>query len=185
MGPSPHLTPPGAPTTQHLIRRVRKSRARPSARETERRSSSPTPWPMHRCLHSRPHLHQRHGPDGGLSVVSRRLWHLNGGDGDPRQFDRQPGYAVQEHCQLFHRRYHHYLREGSAAGASITVNYIYGGWMAGGTGLMDEDGSHITWVGTNPFCLEGADPNYPTFFSSHWHRRKQPCTRREFGWART
>ena len=52
-----------------------------------------------------------------------------------------------------------------AAGASITVNYIYGGWMAGGTGLMDEDGSHITWVGTNPFCLEGADPNYPTFFS--------------------
>jgi hypothetical protein len=52
-----------------------------------------------------------------------------------------------------------------AAGASITVNYIYGGWMAGGTGLMDEDGSHGTWVGTNPFCLEGPDPNYPTFFS--------------------
>src|ERR1700691_3361641 len=52
-----------------------------------------------------------------------------------------------------------------AAGASITVNYIYGGWMAGGTGLMDEDGSHSTWVGTNPFCLEGPDPNYPTFFS--------------------
>ena len=52
-----------------------------------------------------------------------------------------------------------------AVGASITVNYIYGGWMAGGTGLMDEDGSHTAWVGTNPFCLEGADPNYPTYFS--------------------
>jgi hypothetical protein len=52
-----------------------------------------------------------------------------------------------------------------AVGASITVNYVYGGWMAGGTGLMDEDGSHSAWVGTNPFCLEGADPNYPTYFS--------------------
>jgi hypothetical protein len=50
-------------------------------------------------------------------------------------------------------------------GASITVNYIYGGWMAGGTGLMDEDGSHSAWVGTNPFCLEGPDPNYPAYFS--------------------
>ncbi len=52
-----------------------------------------------------------------------------------------------------------------ARGTSITVNYTYGGWMAGGTGLMDEDGSHTAWVGTNPFCLEGADPNYPTYFS--------------------
>ena len=52
-----------------------------------------------------------------------------------------------------------------ALGASITVNYVYGGWMAGGTGLMDEDGSHSAWVGTNPWCLEGADPNYPTYFS--------------------
>jgi len=52
-----------------------------------------------------------------------------------------------------------------AKGAAITVNYIYNGWMAGGTGVMDEDGSHTSWVGTNPFCLEGADPNYPTFFS--------------------
>lgn len=52
-----------------------------------------------------------------------------------------------------------------AVGAAITVNYIYGGWMAGGTGLMDEDGSHSAWVGTNPFCLEGPDPNYPTYFS--------------------
>ncbi len=52
-----------------------------------------------------------------------------------------------------------------AEGAVITVNYIYGGWMAGGTGLMDEDGSHTAWVGTNPYCLEGADPNYPTYFA--------------------
>jgi hypothetical protein len=50
-------------------------------------------------------------------------------------------------------------------GTAITVNYIYGGWMAGGTGLMDEDGSHTTWVGTNPLCLKGADTNYPTYFS--------------------
>lgn len=52
-----------------------------------------------------------------------------------------------------------------AAGVSITASYIHGGWMAGGTGLMDEDGSHTAWVGTNPFCLEGADPNYPAFFT--------------------
>lgn len=52
-----------------------------------------------------------------------------------------------------------------ARGTAITVNYIYGGWMAGGRGLMDEDGSHTSWVGTNPLCLEGADPNFPTFFS--------------------
>jgi hypothetical protein len=51
------------------------------------------------------------------------------------------------------------------SGAAITVNYIYGGWMAGGTGLMDEDGSHTAWVGTNPFCLEGPDPNFPTYFA--------------------
>jgi hypothetical protein len=49
-------------------------------------------------------------------------------------------------------------------GSSITANYIYGGWMASGTGLMDEDGSH-KWVGTNPFCLEGPNPNYPKYFS--------------------
>ncbi|MFZ0638971.1 MAG: hypothetical protein WAN33_04725, partial [Candidatus Acidiferrales bacterium] len=49
-------------------------------------------------------------------------------------------------------------------GTTITANYIYGGWMAGGTGLMDEDGSDggtghnsASWVGTNVFCLEGAD----------------------------
>ena len=52
-----------------------------------------------------------------------------------------------------------------AKGAAISASYIYGGWMAGGTGLMDEDGSHTAWVGTNPFCLEGPDPNYPTYFS--------------------
>jgi len=52
-----------------------------------------------------------------------------------------------------------------ALGVPITANYIQGGWMAGGTGLMDEDGSHTAWVGTNPWCLEGPDPNYPTYYS--------------------
>ena len=52
-----------------------------------------------------------------------------------------------------------------AVGTPITINYVHDGWMAGGTGLMDEDGSHTAWVGTNPFCLEGPDPNYPTYFS--------------------
>jgi hypothetical protein len=51
-----------------------------------------------------------------------------------------------------------------ANGTSITVSYTYNGWMSGGTGLMDEDGSH-SWVGTNPFCLEGNDPSYPTYFA--------------------
>ncbi|MGH9729970.1 MAG: hypothetical protein ACRD4V_15450, partial [Candidatus Acidiferrales bacterium] len=52
-----------------------------------------------------------------------------------------------------------------ALGVSITANYVHGGWMAGGTGLMDEDGSHTSWMGTNPYCLEGADPNYPAYFA--------------------
>lgn len=51
-----------------------------------------------------------------------------------------------------------------ASGAAIKVDYIYGGWMAGGTGLMDESGG-TAWVGTNPYCLEGPDPNYTTYFS--------------------
>lgn len=52
-----------------------------------------------------------------------------------------------------------------AVGTAITVNYIYGGWMAGGTGLMDEDGSHTAWVGSNVWCLEGPNPNYPAYFA--------------------
>jgi hypothetical protein len=52
-----------------------------------------------------------------------------------------------------------------AAGAAITVNYQYGGWMQGGTGLMDEDGTNTAWVGTNAWCLEGANPSYPMYFS--------------------
>lgn len=52
-----------------------------------------------------------------------------------------------------------------ASGAAITVNYQFGGWMQGGTGLMDEDGTNTAWVGTNPACLEGANPSYPTYFS--------------------
>lgn len=51
-----------------------------------------------------------------------------------------------------------------ANGAGITANYIYGGWMAGGTGLMDENGSN-SWAGTNPFCLEGANQSYSTYYS--------------------
>ncbi len=37
--------------------------------------------------------------------------------------------------------------------------------MQGGTGLMDESGANTAWVGTNNFCLEGANPSYPTYFS--------------------
>ena len=67
-----------------------------------------------------------------------------------------------------------------AVGVAITVNYIYGGWNAGGTGLMDENGSHTAWVGTNLFCLEGPDPSYPTYFTCvGGGAAAQPCTRRE------
>lgn len=52
-----------------------------------------------------------------------------------------------------------------AKGVPITANYIYGGWMAGGTGLMDESGSNTAWVGTNPYCVEGPDPKYPNYFA--------------------
>lgn len=52
-----------------------------------------------------------------------------------------------------------------ASGAAITVNYIFNGWMSGGTGLMDENGSHTAWVGTNNFCLEGANPSYASTFA--------------------
>lgn len=46
--------------------------------------------------------------------------------------------------------------------AVITVSYVYGGWMAGGIGLMDESGNNTGWVGTNPFCLE-PNPGDPYF----------------------
>lgn len=39
--------------------------------------------------------------------------------------------------------------------ASIIVNYIACGWTCG-TGLMDEDGRHTAWLGTNPYCLTPA-----------------------------
>ena len=52
-----------------------------------------------------------------------------------------------------------------AKGVAITANYVYGGWMAGGTGLMDEDGTHTGWLGTNPWCLEGPNPAYREYFS--------------------
>lgn len=58
-------------------------------------------------------------------------------------------------------------------GEAIKINYISGAWGAStnGTGLVDEDGQHggtghnsTGWIGTNSYCLEGADTNYPTFF---------------------
>lgn len=63
-----------------------------------------------------------------------------------------------------------------ASGTAITVSYIYGGWMAGGTGLMDESGGtgsqagcpgsgSACWAGTNLWCLEGANPSYPNYFA--------------------
>jgi hypothetical protein len=67
------------------------------------------------------------------------------------------------------------FEEPPSKGTSITVDYTYGGWMAGGTGLMDEDGSHTAWVGTNPFCLEGANSSYPKFFSCSGGRGKNPA----------
>ena len=39
-----------------------------------------------------------------------------------------------------------------AAGARVTVDYTANGWGYG-PGLMDEDGRHTTWLGTNPYCL--------------------------------
>jgi len=47
-----------------------------------------------------------------------------------------------------------------AAGAVITVNYIYGGWprrIAGGTGLLDEDGSS-PWIGKDFVALSDTNP---------------------------
>lgn len=51
-----------------------------------------------------------------------------------------------------------------ANGTPITINYIYNGWMSGGNGLMDEYGAS-SWVGNNSWCLEGADPKFPTYFA--------------------
>lgn len=45
-----------------------------------------------------------------------------------------------------------------ASGTVVTADYIWGGWMAGGRGLMDESGSS-RWIGNNNFCLEkGSSP---------------------------
>lgn len=51
------------------------------------------------------------------------------------------------------------FQKAPANGASITVNYIDGGWMAGGSGLMDESGSG-RWMGSNSFCLEKSSSAY-------------------------
>lgn len=45
------------------------------------------------------------------------------------------------------------------SGTSITADYIYNGWMAGGTGLMDESGDS-PWIGSNSFCLEKSSSPY-------------------------
>ncbi len=42
-----------------------------------------------------------------------------------------------------------------APGTPITVNYTANGWMYG-SGLMDEDGRHTQWLGTNFKCLQAA-----------------------------
>lgn len=46
-----------------------------------------------------------------------------------------------------------------ASGTVISVSYIYGGWMAGGKGLMDESGDG-TWMGNNSFCLERSSSRF-------------------------
>jgi hypothetical protein len=43
-----------------------------------------------------------------------------------------------------------------AAGHVLTVNYQVNGWNSGGTGLMDEDGSHA-WMGTDIIALSNAN----------------------------
>lgn len=42
-----------------------------------------------------------------------------------------------------------------AVGQQITADYVVNGWMYG-TGLMDEDGRHTAWLGTNAYCLTPA-----------------------------
>ena len=35
---------------------------------------------------------------------------------------------------------------------TVTLNYMKNGWTQG-TGVMDEDGTHTGWIGTNYVCL--------------------------------
>ena len=57
----------------------------------------------------------------------------------------------------------------AVAPGALTATYIHNGWGAGGTGLMDEDGSGTHyWTGAgNHYCLVGADPdpNYAPYFA--------------------
>lgn len=46
-----------------------------------------------------------------------------------------------------------------APAVSITVNYLYGGWGGGGTGVADEDGSHA-WLPSDVMYLTGATTGY-------------------------
>ena len=52
------------------------------------------------------------------------------------------------------------FKTAPAAGAAITVNYVYGGWpkrLTGGTGLLDEDGSS-PWIGKDFLALSDTNP---------------------------
>jgi hypothetical protein len=44
-----------------------------------------------------------------------------------------------------------------AAGTTLKANYQVNGWNSGGTGLMDEDGSH-PWMGTDIIALSNTNP---------------------------
>jgi len=44
-------------------------------------------------------------------------------------------------------------------GTAISADYIYGGWMADGTGLMDESGDS-PWIGRNHVCVEKSSSPY-------------------------
>ncbi len=46
-----------------------------------------------------------------------------------------------------------------ASGAPLTVSYVQNGWGLG-TGVMDEDGRHTSWMGSDSVYLSGANPNF-------------------------
>lgn len=46
-----------------------------------------------------------------------------------------------------------------ANGVSIAANYVANGWGVG-TGLLDEDGRHTSWIGTDSTSLKGSNANF-------------------------
>jgi hypothetical protein len=48
-----------------------------------------------------------------------------------------------------------------ASGASVTASYVSNGWGTG-TGLLDEDGRHTAWTGTDSIYLTNANANFVT-----------------------